>query len=148
MSSTIAEGIQRTFVDANVLVYAYDLNAEGKHDIAERLMADLWQSRQGVLSSQVLQEFYVNVTRKIPLPLDRPIARGIIRTLGAWPTRAIVVEDIVAASELEQRHRLSFWDALVVIAAQRLGARVLATEDLQAGRRFGDLVVHDPFASR
>jgi predicted nucleic acid-binding protein len=135
------------FVDTNVLVYAYDADSGHKHDIARTVVADLWRSRSGATSLQVLQEFYVTVTRKVPKPLARRAARDVIGTYRAWPVHRPEVDDVIAASDLEERHRLSFWDALVIVSAQRSGADVLLSEDLQHGRRIGDLVITNPFAT-
>jgi predicted nucleic acid-binding protein len=137
-----------TFVDTNVLVYAYDADAGRRHDIARAELARLWDTRTGAVSTQVLQEFYVTVTRKLPKSLPSSTAREVVGSYGAWPVHRPKAEDLVAASELEERHSLSFWDALVVVAAQRSGARWLLSEDLQAGRRFGDTRVANPFAER
>ncbi len=135
-----------TFVDTNVLVYAYDLDAGDKHDVARGRMQALWESESGRMSTQVLQEFYVTVTRKLSRPLSRRTAREVIATYRAWPLHRPDVDDLVAASALEEQHQLSFWDALIVVSARRSGARSLLTEDLQAGRRFDDLLVVSPFA--
>lgn len=133
------------FVDTNVLLYAHDSSAGHKHTVAQRLIADLWTSRAGAVSTQVLQEFYVNATRKLPKPMPPARARAIVRRYATWSVHRIEPADILAASELEQRHRQSFWDALVIAAAIRLGATTLLTEDLQHGRRFAGLQVLDPF---
>ncbi len=134
-----------TFVDTNVLLYAHDRSAGQKHEFARDLLVRLWGSRTGVLSTQVLQEFYVNATRKLPKPLSPIRARTIIRRYATWPVRRIDPDDLIAASELETRHSLSFGDALIIISATRSGATVLATEHLQHGRRFEKLVILDPF---
>ncbi len=134
-----------TFVDTNVLVYAYDADAGDKHDAARARLQALWEDETGLLSTQVLQEFYVTVTRKLGRPLSRRIARDVVATYGTWPIHRPDVNDVVGASELEERHHLSFWDSLIVVAARRSGARALLTEDLQDGRRFDDLVIVNPF---
>ena len=134
-----------TFVDTNVLLYAHDRSAGQKHELARDLLVRLWGSRTGVLSTQVLGEFYVYATRKLPKPLSPIRARTIIRRYATWPVRRIDPDDLIAASELETRHSLSFRDALIIISATRSGATILATEDLQHGRRFEKLVILDPF---
>ena len=136
----------RVFVDTNVLVYSYDADAGQKHDTARSVLVDLWGSRTGAVSTQVLQEFYVTVTRKLPKPLAKRAARDVIDTYRAWPVHRPGVDDVIMASELEERHQLSFWDALVIVSAQRAGARTLLSEDLQGGRRIGELVIVNPFA--
>lgn len=136
----------RTFVDTNVLIYALDERQDSRHDVAVRAVEDLWETRQGVISTQVLQELYLNLTRKLLKPMTRPRARGIVERYSAWPVRHVTVPDILSASELEQRHTLAFWDALVIVAAQRLGAERILTEDMQPGRSFGGVRVENPFS--
>lgn len=99
------------------------------------------------MSTQVLQEFYVAVTRKLPKPLAGHTAREVVATYRAWPVHRPEVDDVIAASELEERHQMSFWDALVIVSAQRLGVRSLLTEDLQDGQLVGDLVITNSFAT-
>jgi predicted nucleic acid-binding protein len=135
----------RAFVDTNVLLYAYDRSAGAKHEIAQRLIAGLWDSRTGVLSGQVLQEFYVNVTRKLVRPLRPAAARSIITTYAAWPVHLLTPDDIVEASSLGQRHSVSFWDALIVVAASRLQAVRILTEDMQDGRVIAGVRIENPF---
>jgi predicted nucleic acid-binding protein len=139
---------ERTFVDTNVLVYAYDADAADKHEAAKRRLVELWNDHTGALSVQVLQEFYVTVTRKLPNPVTRRAARDVIAAYDTWSPHRPVTADVLAASELEERHRLSFWDALVVVSAQRSECTILLSEDLQHGRRFGPVTVVDPFANR
>ena len=134
-----------TFVDTNVLVYAYDADAGAKHQSARSHLEALWQNESGLISTQVLQEFYVTVTRKLSRPLPRRTARAVIATYGAWPVHRPDVDDIVAASDLEERHQLSFWDALIIVSARRSRAQALLTEDLQDGQRFDGLQVVSPF---
>ena len=136
----------RTFVDTNILVYAYDADAQSKHEIARELVMRLWQTRQGVLSTQVLQEFYVTVTRKLAKPLDRSTARRVVGTYGAWPAQVVDIVDILAAAELEERYRLSFWDALILTSARRAGADRVVSENLQAGQQVEGVVIENPFA--
>jgi predicted nucleic acid-binding protein len=135
-----------TFLDTNVLVYAHDRSETRKQPIAQALLDVLWRTRSGVLSTQVLQEFYVVTTRKFDPPMRRGAAREIVALYGEWPIVQVDVALILAASKLEERHAFSFWDALVVEAARRCGATRLLTEDLQAGRRIGDISIENPFA--
>jgi predicted nucleic acid-binding protein len=136
----------RIFVDTNVLVYSYDADAGIKHETARSILRGLWESRTGVISTQVLQEFYVTVTRKLPKPLARHTARNVVDTFRAWPVHRPHVGDVIVASELEERHKLTFWDALVITSAQKSDARTLLSEDLQPGQRFGPLVIVNPFS--
>jgi predicted nucleic acid-binding protein len=137
----------RAFVDTNVLIYAHDRSAGQKREAARTLLADLWASRAGVLSTQVLQEFYLNVTRKLPQPLPPARARDVVGRYSAWPVHRIEPVDILRASELADREPISFWDALIVVAASRLGATRLVTEDLQPGRSIAGVRIESPFAS-
>jgi predicted nucleic acid-binding protein len=137
-----------TFVDTNVLVYAYDADAGTKHDAARAHLEALWQDETGLLSTQVLQEFYVTVTRKVRRPLPRRTARKVVATYRAWPVHRPDADDIGSASELEERHHLSFWDALVVVSARRSRAGTLLTEDLQDGQRFDGVEIVSPFRLR
>jgi len=134
-----------TFVDTNVLVYAYDADAGAKHRSAQSRLRALWEDESGLMSTQVLQEFYVTVTRKLSRPLSGRRAREVVATYRAWPIHRPDVDDVVAASELEEHHQLSFWDSLIVVSARRSGARSLLTEDLRDGQRFDGLEVVSPF---
>jgi len=137
---------QVTFVDTNVLVYAHDRSETRKQPVAQALLDGLWRTRNGVLSTQVLQEFYVVATRKFDPPMRRSAAREIVELYGEWPIVQVDVALVLAASKLEERHSFSFWDALVVEAARRCGATRLLTEDLQADRRIGGVSIENPFA--
>ena len=145
----------KAFVDTNILVYAHDRAAGAKHDRARRLVEELWNEGTGVLSVQVLQELYVNVRRKSLSPVSDEEARQLVEDYLTWNP---IVNDgpaVLSAIALGQRHRLSFWDALVVVAASRAGASVLYTEDLNDGytedlndgQRFGELQIVNPFAA-
>lgn len=135
------------FVDTNVLLYAYDDGGDHRHDRALELVADLGRSRAGVLSVQVLQEFYVNVTRKVRVPLDPPTAREILRTLSRWPAHSPLGSDVIAAAEIAESAQLSFWDAMVIRSAQRMGCDTLWSEDLNDGQVIAGVRVRNPFAS-
>ena len=136
---------QLTFVDTNVLAYAHDRSETRKQPVAQAQLEELWRERTGVLSTQVLQELYVVATRKLATPMPRTTARKIVALYAEWPVVQIDVPLILAASDLEERHTLSFWDTLVVEAARRAGATRLLTEDLQAGRRIAGVRVENPF---
>jgi predicted nucleic acid-binding protein len=134
-----------TFLDTNVLLYAHDRSAGAKHETARSLVAHLWDTRTGALSTQVLAEFYVNATRKLPKPMSPVRARAAVARYATWPVQRIEPGDIPGASELAERHRLSFWDALIIASAYRAGAAVLASEDLQPGVP-GGVRIENPFA--
>lgn len=133
------------FVDTNVLVYAHDRSETQRQPVAQALVAELWRNRSGALSTQVLQEFYVVATRKYDPPMSRREARQLVDAYSHWQLIQVDVALILAASQLEERHNLSFWDALIVEAARRAGANRLVTEDLQRGRRLGGVLIHNPF---
>jgi predicted nucleic acid-binding protein len=134
-----------TFIDTNVFVYAYDADAGDKHVRAKAVLRDCWETESGALSTQVMQEFYVTVTRKLSKTISKQAAREVVQTYEAWPVYHPAVEDIIAASELEEQHSLSFWDALIVVSAQKSGAAALVSEDLQDGRQIGSLKITNPF---
>lgn len=138
--------IAKTFVDTNILIYAHDLSEKRKHEVAKVLLLDLWASRTGLLSAQVLQEFYVNVTRKISKPISRKAARDVIETYGPWYSGPIEPIDIVRASRIEERHSLSFWDSLIIVAATRGGAVRILSEDLNSGQTIEGVTIENPFA--
>jgi predicted nucleic acid-binding protein len=137
----------RTFVDTNVLLYAHDASETDKQPIARALLEELWADRSGVLSTQVLQEFYVVATRKFTPPMRRSEARELVALYATWSVVQVDVGLIVDAATLEERAQLSFWDALIVEAARRAGATRLVSEDLQDGRRIAGLVIEDPFGA-
>jgi predicted nucleic acid-binding protein len=134
-----------SFVDTNVLIYAEDLDAEDKHEIARDLVIDLWTRQDGVLSVQVLQEFYVNVTRKLKKPLNSAKALSIVEEYLSWTVVENTGALLVEAVKLQQKAQLSFWDSLVVQAAIESGCDRLYSEDMNAGQRFGSVVVVNPF---
>ena len=135
----------RRFVDTNILIYAHDLDAGIRHRRAAALVKELWEAGDGVLSIQVLQEFYVNVTRKIGRPLDPATARDILELYGHWEVVVPDVAMVLRASEIQQRVGLSFWDAMIVAAALGAGASLLITEDLNHGQQIEGIRVHNPF---
>lgn len=136
---------ERIFVDTNVLLYAHDLDEPGKHEVAQTLVENLWAERNGALSTQVLQEFYVGVTRKIRRAVTRPEGRSLIRRYADWWVHQVTAEDVVEAAELEERRTLNFWDALIVVAAKNIGAARLLTEDLQHGQILLGVRIENPF---
>lgn len=131
------------FVDTNVLVYLFDNDAPEKQARARRLLSDAPESI--VLSTQVLGEFYVAVTRKLAKPLDPDLAREAVDYLCAFRIRPVRAELVQAAVRRSHSSQLSYWDALIVETAADAGAAVLMTEDLQHGQMFNRLRVVDPF---
>ena len=135
----------RYFVDTNILVYAHDQKAGRKQRQASELLEDLWRARSGVLSTQVLQEFYVNVRRKARRPLPRPTARRLLGVYLTWRIIVINGDSILEALDMERRYRVSFWDALIIQAANSAAATALYSEDLSHGQVYGAVPVVNPF---
>lgn len=135
------------FVDTNVLLYAYDVTAGERHDRGRELVGRLGRERAGVLSVQVLQEFYVNATRKIAQPLSPESARERVRALSRWRLHTPTAADVIAASEVSEQSQLSFWDAMIVRSATQMNCSVLWTEDLNHGRHVSGVELRNPFRS-
>ena len=135
----------RKFVDTNVLVYAHDVTAADKHRRARALLEELWDTREGCLSVQVLQEFFVTTTRKIPKPLETSAAAQIINDLARWHVHAPAASDVLAAIDIHQQTGASFWEAMIVRSAQALGCRTLYSEDLNSGQISVEVQVSNPF---
>ena len=133
-----------TFVDTNILIYAHDLDAGDKNVKAAAVIQDLWDSMRGMVSTQVFQEFYVNATQKIPQPLPHAVVRGIIENYLAWQVQIVYPATILRASEFQERHRLSYWDAMIVAAACEGHAKVLLTEDLNHGQIIEGIRIINP----
>jgi predicted nucleic acid-binding protein len=134
----------KTFVDTNVLIYAHDIDEHAKHEIAKEFLRELWSERTGVLSMQVLQEFYVNVTRKIPSPLSKDLARSVVSSYVPWCMETTPTE-IAAAFRIEDESQIGFWDALIVASAAKSGATRILSEDLNSGQRIAGILIQNPF---
>lgn len=135
----------RLFVDTNVLVYSFDQREPDKQSRSRDWLDRLWSTRAGRISFQVLQEFYVTVTRKLEPGLDSETARKVVRSLWAWQPVATDERSFLTAWSLQDRFHLSWWDALIVAAARSAGCSVLLTEDLQHGQDLDGLQVINPF---
>jgi predicted nucleic acid-binding protein len=135
----------KIFVDTNVLIYAHDADAKAKHESAKKVLHSLWSERTGVLSMQVLQEFYVNVTRKIPHPLSKESARLVVTTYTTWCIDTTPAE-IASAFRIEDESHIGFWDALIVASAVKSGANRILSEDLNAGQMIAGVRIENPFA--
>lgn len=135
----------KVFLDTNIIVYAHDRSSKDKQAVASEIMDYLWESRKGVVSAQVLQEFFVCVTQKIAKPLPIKNARVIIEYLANWDT---VVNDkyiTLKAIDLQEKCRFSFWDSLIIQAAIQGQAGILFSEDLTDGQVVKDLKILNPF---
>jgi predicted nucleic acid-binding protein len=133
------------FVDTNVLLYALDRADLKKQQAAREWREELWKSRRGRISFQVLQEFYAKATQK--WPAGRDDARAEVRDLLAWQPVTVDAAILEQGWKIQDRYRLSFWDALIVGAARSAGCRYLLTEDLQTNQDLDGVVVVNPFLS-
>jgi predicted nucleic acid-binding protein len=136
----------KAFVDTNVLVYAHDASAVEKHEIAKSLIDELWIEKTGVLSTQVLQEFYVTVRRKVPKPVNISTAKRWISDYLNW---TIIENDgitLLRAMDVEQRYQIAFWDATIIQAATQADVTLLYSEDLNHGQLYGKVRVENPFS--
>ncbi len=132
------------FVDTNILIYAHDRSTGIKHERARQLIESLWTSGQGVLSTQVLQELCVNLRRKVARPLAVDEIRLLIHDYMSWEIVVNSAEAVIRALEIEARYKTSFWDALILHAAEQSGAAILYSEDLAAKQSYGAVRVVNP----
>lgn len=135
----------KTFVDTNILVYAHDSEAGSKRTLSAHLLERLWADHKGVVSLQVLQEFYVTLTQKISKPISVKLALDLVRQYGAWETAEVDVENLIEAVHLQQKYKFAFWDALIIQAALSSNCRVLLSEDMSHGQRVEGLLIQNPF---
>ena len=137
--------IGTSFVDTNILLYARDGSEAVKQPLAAQLMNDLWESRTGRLSFQVLQEYYNNATRKLKPGLPETVAREDIRALLAWKPMQVDAVLLDMAWTLTDRFGFSWWDAQIVAAAKRLACARLLSEDMQHGLNVDGMLIVNPF---
>jgi predicted nucleic acid-binding protein len=135
----------KVFLDTNIIVYAHDTSSGDKHKAAREIVDYLWESKRGVISVQVLQEFFVCVTQKITKPLSTKNARTILEYLSTWEVIPNDKYITLKAIDLQENHHFSFWDSLIVQAAVQSQARILFSEDLPDGQIVEDLKFLDPF---
>ena len=133
----------RSFLDSNVLVYSDDHDQPEKQETAINLLERTRLSGKGVLSTQVLQEYFVSVTKKLGVPAS--VARAKVDIFAHLEVVVIGIEDILAAIDFHRLHQLPFWDALIIRTALSGGCAVLFTEDMQHGQRFDGLEIRNPF---
>lgn len=138
--------IAPVFVDTNVLVYTVDVGDPEKHRSAQEWEEWLWKSRLGRTSFQVLQEFFVAVTRK--QPEAREAARKEIRNLLIWQPQPMEPAVLELGWKIQDRYQLSFWDSMIVAAAKALDCGYLLTEDLEAGQQLDGILVVNPFQQK
>lgn len=133
------------FVDSNVLVYAHDPTTPAKYDRARSLVERLWLEKTGRISIQVMQEFFWIVTRKIPSPLPRETALTILSDLSLWPVYSPVAADVLTAGRLAGEVKISFWDAMLLVAAKASKAKRFWSEDLAHGQIVEGVQILNPF---
>jgi len=139
---------QREFVDTNVLVYAFDSSAGRKQEAAQALLERLWESNTGCLSVQVLQEFFVSVTKKVAKPLPVEEATTRVREFATWRVFGPTADDVLDVIRLHAQAKIAFWDAMIVLAAAESGCDVLWTEDLIDGQVLRGVRLRNPFGKR
>jgi predicted nucleic acid-binding protein len=136
----------RDFLDTNVLIYAYDQRDTDKQARAQALLDEAFRDGSAVVSAQVLGEFFVKVTRKIPRPMSDDDALGVIRSIEVLPVVAVDLHLVRSAIEAHRQWGVSYWDGLILAAAARAGCTRVLSEDLNAGQTYGSVVVVNPFA--
>lgn len=136
----------RDFLDTNILVYAFDSSNTRKQDRAAGLLAEAIRNETALLFTQVLGEFFTIVTRKISQPLQPKQALEVLESVSVLPVLEVDLEMVRRAIRTSDRYRISYWDSLIIAAAERGGCTRLLSEDLNSGQCFYDIVVYNPFA--
>jgi len=134
----------KSFVDTNILVYAHDSTQGVKHERARALVETLWESGDGMLSTQVLQELCIHLRRKSARPLSVEETSKLIEDYSTWDIVVNTAESVLQALEFESRYQISFWDALIVQAASSCEATVIYSEDLADGQTYSSVRVVNP----
>jgi predicted nucleic acid-binding protein len=134
----------KVFVDTNILVYAHDATQGVRHERAQALVEKLWESGDGIISTQVLQELCLNLRRKTTRPLSKKETRKLLEDYSTWDVVVNTAESVLQALDFESRYQISFWDALIVQAATGCEATVLYSEDLADGQNYGAVRVVNP----
>ena len=132
------------FVDSNILIYAHDADAGIKRDRAVEKLRQLWDSGGGRMSVQVLQEFYVNVTKKLATPIAHSTAREVVSSYGAWVLEPTTPVTVTRAIDIAAVAQIQFWDALIVASAEQADATHLYSEDLNAGQTIAGVKIVNP----
>lgn len=135
------------FVDTNILVYAHDADAGVKRERAIEKLQGLWENDTGRISVQVLQEFYVNVTRKLTTRVARSTAREVVSAYAAWVREPTTADTVLRATDICDLAQISFWDALIVAAAEQAGAAQLLSEDLNNGQTIAGIKIINPLSA-
>jgi predicted nucleic acid-binding protein len=135
------------FVDTNILIYAHDADAGSKRVRAERVLRDLWDNGLGRLSVQVLQEFYVNATRKLATSIAYIAAREVVSSYGPWIRESTTADTVTRAIDIAAMAQISFWDALIVASAEQAEATQIYSEDLNTGQSIVGITIVNPLAA-
>jgi predicted nucleic acid-binding protein len=133
------------FLDTNILVYAHDRSAGAKHIRAQQLVADIWRHGGGVISTQVMQELCINLRRKAKQPLAAEEVRFLLEDYLSWEVVVNSPQSVLRALDIEARYKINFWDALIIQAAESSAVKVVYSEDLAAGQKYGEVHVINPF---
>ena len=135
----------KIFVDTNVLAYAFDISAGVKHEKAKEIVENCWHSENCIISTQVLEEFFICLTKKIPTPVDSNTVRQIIRDFLKWRTVAIDGDIILEAIDIHERYKYSFWDSMIISSAIEGGANIIFSEDFSNSQIIKGIVIKNPF---
>jgi predicted nucleic acid-binding protein len=135
------------FVDSNILIYAHDADAGPKRARAVERLRELWDLGTGRLSVQVLQEFYVNVTRKLAAPVARSTAREVVSSYAAWVREPTTSDTVLRAIDIAEMAQLMFWDALIIASAEHVQATYIYSEDLNAGQTIAGVQIFNPLVA-
>ena len=133
------------FIDTNILVYAYDNHFPDKQQRAREILIRAVKNGSGVLSTQVLGEFFTVVTKKIKMPLSVKNARDIIKYMGSMPVQEIDLLIVNRAIDTLEQYKISYWDSLIIAAAERAGCNHILSEDLNAGQKYHEMEIINPF---
>ena len=137
--------VEKIFVDTSILLYAHNRDAGEKHAIAEHVLRQIWQDRSGVTSVQVLQEVYTVFTTAIATPAGRRSGRELLEVYSVWPVAVLDARDLLIACDHADRHQVAMRDATVLVAAKKLRADVLLSENAYHGWHIGGLQIRNPF---
>ncbi|TVP79645.1 MAG: PIN domain-containing protein [Puniceicoccaceae bacterium] len=137
----------KRFVDTNILLYAKDASETEKQPIAAALIQELWETRSGCLSTQVLNEYYVNATQKLKPGLTQVEAWADLEALQAWEPIPIGFNLLAKGFNIQSRYQLSWWDSLIVAAAVDSNCKEILSEDLASGQVYDGVPVINPFVS-
>lgn len=142
------DNYDRIFIDTNILVYAHDKSAGYKNKISQELITYFWNNKKGFISTQVLQEFYVTITKKVKNPLKKDIASLLISDLGRWYVYRPDANDIIEAINIQKKYDLSFWDSLIICSAIKSNCDAIMSEDLNNGQKYEEILVVNPFLTK